>query len=54
VAITLLILTNTLEQWVPYTNLGKLALWIVMVLAVGSMLDYFANFIRSVDLGSEA
>jgi CDP-diacylglycerol--glycerol-3-phosphate 3-phosphatidyltransferase len=53
VAIALLILTNTLEQWLPYTNLGKVALWIVMVLAIGSMLDYFANFVKSVDLGPE-
>jgi CDP-diacylglycerol--glycerol-3-phosphate 3-phosphatidyltransferase len=54
VAIALLILTNTLDRWLPYTNLGKLALWIVMVLAIGSMVDYFVNFIKSVDLGAEA
>lgn len=50
VAITLLILTNTLER---YGNLGKAALWVVMVLAVGSMVHYFAGFVRSVDLGAE-
>jgi CDP-diacylglycerol--glycerol-3-phosphate 3-phosphatidyltransferase len=53
VAITLLILTSTLERWLPYGNLGKGALWIVMVLAVYSMIEYFANFLRTVDLGRE-
>lgn len=53
VAITLLILTNTLERWLRYGNLGKAALWIVMVLAVYSMYDYFAKFARGVDFGSE-
>ena len=53
VAITLLILTNTLEKWVRYGNLGKAALWVVMILAIISMLDYFAHFVKSVDLGSE-
>lgn len=54
VAITLLILTNTLEQWLRYVNLGKAALWVVMILALVSMVDYFLGFMRSVDLGSEA
>jgi CDP-diacylglycerol--glycerol-3-phosphate 3-phosphatidyltransferase len=54
VAITLLILTHTLEQWVRYVNLGKAALWVVMVLALVSMVDYFVGFTRSVDLGAEA
>ncbi len=53
VAITLLILTSTLEQWLPYTNLGKLALWLVMLLAIGSMVLYFVHFFKSVDLRSE-
>jgi len=53
VAITLLILTHTLERWLPYGNLGKGALWIVMFLAVYSMVEYFANFLRTVDLGRE-
>ena len=53
VAITLLILTNTLERWLPYTNLGKLALWLVMLLAVGSMVLYFVHFFKSVDLRTE-
>jgi len=50
VAIVLLILTNTLERWVPYGNLGKAALWIVMILALVSMYDYFQHFVKSVDL----
>jgi CDP-diacylglycerol--glycerol-3-phosphate 3-phosphatidyltransferase len=54
VAIVLLILTHTLERWVQYVNLGKAALWVVMVLAVVSMVDYFRLFVRTVDLGSEA
>jgi len=53
VAITLLILTNTLERWLRYGNLGKAALWVVMVLAIYSMWRYFASFVKSVDLGRE-
>jgi len=53
VAITLLILTNTLERWLPYGNLGKAALWLVMALAIISMVDYFVKFVKSVDLGAE-
>lgn len=53
VAITLLILTNTLERWVRYGNLGTAALWIVMILAVYSMIDYFIHFAKSVDLGDD-
>ena len=54
VAITLLIMTNQIEQWVRFVNLGKAALWVVIALAVGSMLDYFVHFARSVDLRAEA
>jgi len=54
IAITLLILTNTLERWVRFVNLGKLALWVVMVLAIYSMLEYFVQFAKSVDLGEES
>jgi CDP-diacylglycerol--glycerol-3-phosphate 3-phosphatidyltransferase len=54
VAITLLILTHSLERWVRYVNLGKLALWVVMILAIGSMVHYFVLFVSRVDLGSEA
>jgi CDP-diacylglycerol--glycerol-3-phosphate 3-phosphatidyltransferase len=53
VAIALLILTNTLERWVPYGNLGRLALWVVMVLAIVSMLDYLRHFFQTFDLGPE-
>ncbi len=53
IAITLLILSNTLERWVRYGNLGKAALWVVMVLAIFSMLQYFVNFARRVGLGEE-
>ena len=54
VAIALLILTNTLERWVRFGNLGKAALWVVMILAMYSMFQYFSNFVKSVDLGREA
>jgi len=54
VAITLLILTNTLERWLPYGNLGRAALWVVMALAIFSMLHYLRGFLRSVDLSSGA
>jgi CDP-diacylglycerol--glycerol-3-phosphate 3-phosphatidyltransferase len=52
VAITLLILTTTLEPWVRFVNLGKAALWIVMVLALVSMVHYFVGFVRVIDLGT--
>jgi len=54
VAITLLILTNTLERWGRYGFLGVLALWVVVVLALISAVDYFVRFARSVDLGEKA
>ena len=53
VAITLLILTSTLERWFRFGNLGKAALWIVMILAIYSMWQYFLGFVKSVGLGSE-
>jgi len=52
VAISLLILTNTLERWIPYTNLGKAALWVVIALAVISMVDYFKKFFSAIPLKS--
>jgi len=54
VAISLLILTNTLERWLPYGNLGKAALWVVLVLALVSMFDYFKKFFGQIDLNSIA
>ena len=53
VAITLLILSNTLERWVRFGNLGKGVLWVVMILALFSMLQYFFGFIKNVDLGPD-
>jgi CDP-diacylglycerol--glycerol-3-phosphate 3-phosphatidyltransferase len=50
IAITLLILTNSLGPWVGYWRLGVASLWIVMILAIYSMYDYFLHFARSVDL----
>ena len=54
VAITLLILTTTLERWFRFGNLGKAALWVVMILAIYSMWQYFLGFVKSVGLGSES
>lgn len=51
VAITLLILTNSIERWFPFGNLGKLALWGVLLLSMVSMTQYFLSFSRQVDLG---
>jgi CDP-diacylglycerol--glycerol-3-phosphate 3-phosphatidyltransferase len=51
VAITLLILTRTLDPW---DFLGVVALWLVMLLALVSAVGYFRNFVRNVDLGSKA
>lgn len=54
VAITLLILTNTLEQWGRFGFLGVAALWVVMILAIVSAVDYFHRFAQSVDLWKQA
>jgi CDP-diacylglycerol--glycerol-3-phosphate 3-phosphatidyltransferase len=54
VAIALLILTGTLERWIPYGNLGVAALWVVMGLALLSMFHYFGGFVKSVDLSSDS
>jgi CDP-diacylglycerol--glycerol-3-phosphate 3-phosphatidyltransferase len=53
VAIALLILTHTLERWLRYGDLGRAALWIVMILAIYSMWRYFVTFVKRVDLGLE-
>jgi len=53
VAISLLILTKYVARWVAFVNLGKAALWLVMILAVGSMAHYFLNFVRRFDLEAE-
>ncbi|HKQ59703.1 MAG TPA: CDP-diacylglycerol--glycerol-3-phosphate 3-phosphatidyltransferase [Candidatus Polarisedimenticolaceae bacterium] len=54
IAISLLILTNTLERWMRFGSLGRFALWVVMLLAIVSMAHYFFTFLRSVDLASRA
>lgn len=53
VAITLLILTSSLERWGRFGFLGVAALWVVVVLALISAVDYFARFARSVDLSQK-
>jgi CDP-diacylglycerol---glycerol-3-phosphate 3-phosphatidyltransferase len=54
VAIVLLILTNRLVGLFPYYNLGVLALWVVLILALISLGHYVYLFLRTVDLGAEA
>ena len=49
VAISLLILTKTLDRW---AFLGVVALWLVMLLALVSAVDYFRRFLDEVDLGA--
>ncbi len=44
VAIVLLILTNSLERWGRYEWIAVGALWIVMILAVVSAVEYCARF----------
>jgi len=51
VAITLLILTKTLDRWGRYGYLGVAALWVVVVLAIVSAIDYLRGFARAIDLG---
>ncbi len=50
VAITVMILTNTLERWAPARRLGVAALWVALLFAVVSAVDYFLAFARRVDL----
>jgi CDP-diacylglycerol--glycerol-3-phosphate 3-phosphatidyltransferase len=50
VAITLMILTNTLERWAPARRLGVLALWVALLFAIVSAADYFLAFARRMDL----
>jgi CDP-diacylglycerol---glycerol-3-phosphate 3-phosphatidyltransferase len=54
VAIALLILTGTLDRWGRFGSLGVAALWVVMVLALVSMVDYFIKFFRRLDLGRKS
>ena len=51
VAITLLILTHSIERWFRFGNVGKIALWGVLLLSLFSMGRYFVSFSRQVDLG---
>lgn len=51
VAITLLILSHTIERWLRLGHLGKLALWVVMALSIVSMVQYVISFSKQVDLG---
>jgi CDP-diacylglycerol--glycerol-3-phosphate 3-phosphatidyltransferase len=49
IAIVLLILTNTLERFWRFGFLGKAMLWIVLVVALGSAVDYFVKFLRAME-----
>jgi phosphatidylglycerophosphate synthase len=48
VAISILILGHELGEFI---TLGTVALWIVVLFAIGSMVDYFAKFWRLVIRG---
>lgn len=54
VAITLLILTTTLERWGRFGFLGVAVLWVVLVLALISAVDYLARFASKLNLGEGA
>ena len=51
VAITLLILSHSIERWFRLGNLGEIALWAVLLLSLFSMAQYFVSFSKQVDLG---
>lgn len=48
VAITLLILSDSIERWVRLGNVGKIALWVVLALSLFSMAQYFVSFSKQV------
>ncbi len=54
VAITLMILTNTLERWGRFGYLGVATLWVAMLLALISAFDYFRKFSQCLDAGTIA
>ena len=54
VAITMLILTHSLEKWGRYEFLAKWALWVVVILSVGSAVQYFVAFLRKMPLEERA
>jgi CDP-diacylglycerol--glycerol-3-phosphate 3-phosphatidyltransferase len=54
VAITCMILTNTLDRWGKYGFLGVGALWVAMFLALGSAIDYFVRFARNFEIEARA
>jgi hypothetical protein len=45
-----MILTNTLERWGRFGFVGVAALWVAMVVALVSAVDYFVRFARRFDL----
>jgi CDP-diacylglycerol--glycerol-3-phosphate 3-phosphatidyltransferase len=46
-AVTMLILTNSLEKWGRYEDLATWALYLATILSVGSAIDYFAAFLKT-------
>ncbi len=49
VAITAMILTSTLERWLRFGFLGVAALWVAMIVALVSAVDYFVRFAHRFD-----
>lgn len=54
VAIPLMILTNTLDRWGRFGFLGVAALWVAMLLALASAIQYFIRFFRDFELEARA
>ncbi len=53
VAIVLLIFTNTLDRLGTYGYLGIIALWVVVILATFSAVDYFLKFTKKFGFSSK-
>ncbi len=53
VAIVLLIFTNTLDRLGTYGYLGIIALWVVVILATCSAIDYFFKFAKKFGFSSK-
>ena len=50
VAVTLLILTRTLERWGQYSFLARWSLFVVLIVSVASAIQYFVVFLRNMPL----
>lgn len=53
VAVTLLILTNSLEKWGRFEGYAAWSLYVAALLSTGSAIDYFVSFLRRVPWDAE-